>query len=76
METGPTEPKKPAPFNQALRYSALGLQLVVAIGLAAWLGHWLDQKIGFTFPVFLLSFVLLMFSGQMYSVYRSLNKDS
>jgi F0F1-type ATP synthase assembly protein I len=48
----------------------------VAIGLAAWLGHWLDQKAGFTFPVFLLTFVLLMFGGQMYSLYRSVNKNS
>ncbi|MBK5277508.1 MAG: AtpZ/AtpI family protein [Bacteroidia bacterium] len=57
-----------------LRYSSLGLQLMVSIGLAAWAGLTLDQFFELKFPVFLLLLVLLSFAGSMYQLYRSLNK--
>jgi len=50
------------------------VQLFAAIALAAWGGYKLDQYLGFAFPVFLLSFVLITFTSMMVMVYRSINK--
>ncbi|MBS1680884.1 MAG: AtpZ/AtpI family protein [Bacteroidetes bacterium] len=60
--------------NNFLKYSTLGLQFLLTIGLCAWLGLKLDRYFEFTFPVFLLSFTLLSFGGMMYKLYRSLNE--
>jgi len=65
--------KKPA--NSFLKYSGLGIQMLASIGIAAWLGLKLDQYLELTFPVFLLTFVFVIFGGLMYQLYRSLNKD-
>jgi hypothetical protein len=74
MEQEASDPKKPKPSNDFLKYSSLGIQLVVAIGLAGWLGYKLDEHLQLKFPAFLLSFVLLTFGGMMYQLYRSINK--
>jgi len=61
--------------NAFLKYSGLGIQMVAAIGVAAWLGLKLDEYLGLEFPVFLLTFVFLVFGGLMYQLYRSLNNN-
>jgi F0F1-type ATP synthase assembly protein I len=75
MEPEASDPKKQKPYNDFLKYSGLGIQLVAGIGLAAWLGHWLDNHFQLNFPVFLLSLVFISFGGMMYQLYRSLNKN-
>jgi F0F1-type ATP synthase assembly protein I len=67
--------KKEKPVNTFLKYSGLGLQMMVSIGIGAWLGLKLDRYFEFKFPVFLLTFVFLIFGGLMFQLYRSLNKD-
>ena len=74
MEPEASGPKKPKPSNDFLKYSSLGLQLLAGIGLAAWLGHWLDNYSEIKFPAFLLTLVFLTFGGMMYQLYKSLNK--
>jgi F0F1-type ATP synthase assembly protein I len=69
------EEDKKKPVNQFLKYSGLGIQMMAAIGVAAWLGIKLDQYLELKFPLFLLTFVFLIFGGLMYQLYRSLNKD-
>jgi F0F1-type ATP synthase assembly protein I len=63
------------PSNSFLKYSGFALQLFGGIGLAAWLGYKLDQYLELKFPAFLLTFILLVFGGMMYQVYRNLNKE-
>jgi len=63
------------PSNSYLRYSQLGIQLLLTIGLAAWGGYALDKKLGLKFPAFLLTFIFIAFGGSMYLLYRSLNKN-
>jgi hypothetical protein len=63
------------PVNSFLKYSGLGLQMLVTIGVGAWLGHKLDQYLQLKFPVFLLTFVFLLFGGVMYQLYIMLNKE-
>lgn len=69
------EDNKKKPVNTFLKYSGLGLQMMASIGIGAWLGFKLDKYLEFKFPVFLLTFVFLIFGGLMFQLYRSLNKD-
>lgn len=66
---------KPNQSNNYLKYANLGLQLLLGIGLAGWLGYLLDRYLGLTFPVCMLTFGFATFGGMMYQVYRSLNKE-
>ncbi|WHZ07612.1 MAG: hypothetical protein OJF59_001365 [Cytophagales bacterium] len=65
---------KENPSNNFLKYSGLGIQLLLVMGVSGWIGwktdNWLDLK----FPAFLLSFVLVSFAAMMYKLYRSLNE--
>lgn len=61
------------PANTFLKFSGLGLQMLISIGVGAWLGMKLDQYLELKFPVFLLTFVFLIFGALMYQLYRSLN---
>ncbi len=45
------------------------------MGLAGWLGYRLDKYLEIKFPAFLLSFVLIVFAGMLYQIYKSLKKD-
>lgn len=63
------------PVNNFLKYSGLGIQMLASIGVGAWLGMKLDQYLELKFPVFLLTFVFVIFGGMMYQLYRSLNND-
>ncbi|HCZ37213.1 MAG TPA: hypothetical protein DHV26_14925 [Cytophagales bacterium] len=63
------------PINSFAKFSGLGLQMLVTIGVGAWLGYKLDQYLALRFPVFLLTFVFVLFGGVMYQLYRALNKD-
>jgi F0F1-type ATP synthase assembly protein I len=76
MEPVPNAPKNSKPYNNYLKYGNLTVQLFAAIALAAWGGNQLDHYFGFSFPVFLLSLVLVTFTGIMVMVYRSIkNKE-
>jgi F0F1-type ATP synthase assembly protein I len=68
-------PKEPKKYSSFIKYSSLGLQMLATIGVGAWLGMKLDQYFEMEFPVFLISFVFLLFGGLMYQLYRTLNKE-
>jgi len=58
--------------SSLLKYSSLGVELVVILCLAAWLGRWLDAKYGVEkglFTIFLLVFAVI---GTMYRLIKSL----
>ena len=59
--------------NAFLKFSGLGLQMLVAIGLGAWIGMKLDQYFELKFPVFLLLFVFSIFGGMMFKLNQTLN---
>ncbi|NOT75462.1 MAG: AtpZ/AtpI family protein [Cyclobacteriaceae bacterium] len=71
----PHTPTDPKPSNSFLRYGNFALQLFGGMALAGWLGYKLDQYLGFGFPVFLLSFVLIVFTGMLYTMYKKLKND-
>lgn len=72
MDPEASDPKKPKPFNNYLRYSGLGLQLLLTIGVGAWLGYWLDDFFDLKFPVFLLLLTFSSLGGSLYQLYRQL----
>jgi hypothetical protein len=59
--------------NNFLKYSNLGMQLLLVIGVSSWVGLKIDEFLEFKFPVFLLTLMLLSLGGMMYKLYRSLN---
>ena len=61
--------------NSFIKYSGLGVQMLVTLGVGAWLGLKLDQYLNLKFPVFLITFIFVLFGGLMYQLYRTLNKD-
>ena len=73
MAQEPSEQKKQKPYNSYLRYSSLGLQFMLVIGLATYGGYRLDQYLSFRFPVFTLSFCMLALVGMVYKLYRILS---
>ncbi len=66
--------KESKPFNNFLKYSSLGLQLLFTIAIAGYIGYWIDQKLDLTFPFFLLILILVAFGGAMYKLYRDIQE--
>ena len=69
------EKKTKRQVNAYLKYSGLGLQLLITIGVAGWLGYLLDQYLSLTFPVFMLLLGFLAFAGTIYQLYKTINKE-
>ena len=66
--------EQPKQYNSYLKFSGLAVQLVATIGLAGWLGYLLDNYLALGFPLFIIVFTLLAFSGAMFQLYKSMNK--
>ena len=66
--------KKPKPYNSFLKYSGLGVQMTLTIAAFGAMGYWLDAKLGFRFPIFLMFFILVSLAGNIYILYRNLEK--
>jgi len=60
--------------NNYLKYSGLGLQILLTIAVAGWLGYRLDTYLGWKFPVFMVLFGFAAFGGTIYQLYRTINK--
>ena len=67
--------KKRNQYNSYLKYSGLGIQLLVTLAVTGWLGYLLDGYLNFEFPVFMLLFGFSAFGASMYQVYRTISKD-
>ena len=74
--TDPSPNQKPKPYNNYLRYSSLGFQLLAAIAFFGWLGYLLDRQLGIQFPAFMLTFGFLAFGGMMYQIYKSIKSNN
>ena len=68
--------KKLKPYNNYLKYSSLGIQLLAAMGIFGWLGYKLDHYLEIEFPAFMLLFGFGAFGGMMYQVYKSIKRDN
>jgi hypothetical protein len=61
--------------NAYLKYSGLGLQLLITILASGWIGYKIDQYFAFKFPVFMLLLGFGAFGGTMFQLYRKLKKE-
>lgn len=61
--------------NTVIRYGGLGMQMLLTIGVAGWLGHKLDEYLSLEFPAFLLVFVMLALGGTLYKLYRAVKQE-
>lgn len=65
----PSERDKNRKLGEYLRYSGLGIQFLVSVGLCVWAGSWLDGKVG-TSPLFLLLGTLLGFAAGTWALLK------
>jgi ATP synthase protein I len=68
----PEHPKDKS--NALLRFSDLGIRMAVMIGLGAYIGHWIDQKMALATPIFSIVLSLLAIGGAMYMVIQTVSK--
>jgi hypothetical protein len=73
MDKG-SKPNAPEKVNVYLKYSSLAFQLLFIVGGAYLVGKYIDQKIGWSFPVFTILLILLFFSAFLYKLYMELTK--
>jgi hypothetical protein len=64
-------PETPGQGPNALRYAGLGIQLAVTVAFLAWVGSWLDRRLG-THGVVTILLVLIGFAGTIVSLLREL----
>lgn len=74
MATEPEKKIRRRRQNTFIRYGGLGVQMLLTIGIAGWLGYKLDGWLSLRFPAFLLLFVLVALTGTIYKLYRSLRQ--
>lgn len=76
-KTEPPSKKKKAnkQYNTYLKYSGLAIQMLVTIGVAGFIGYWLDQQIGWKFPLLLMVFILAALFGIIYGIIKSSKED-
>ncbi len=71
--------KKDKPKQSAyLKYSSLGFQMAITIGLGAWLGTYLDEKYNTEKPYYTIAIILLSIFIALYQVIKevmNLNKE-
>ncbi|NRA10375.1 MAG: AtpZ/AtpI family protein [Crocinitomicaceae bacterium] len=69
-----TENKKGG--NKFVKFSSLGVQMIVLIGGGAWGGQLLDNKMHNAKPIFTIIFSLLGIGASLYFVIKEANKLS
>ena len=57
-------------YQKAAPYMSASTTLVASVGLFAWLGHWLDGKVGNQKPWFLIAGAVLGMVGGFISFFR------
>lgn len=61
--------------SNLFKYSGMGVELVVTLCLAAWLGRWLDEKYGVESGLYTIFIMLFALVGSMYRLIKSLMNE-
>lgn len=67
------EQKQDNKYGNAMKYAAIGTQMMVLMGLGVWGGLKLDEKVH-TSPLFLIVFPVVALFVSLYQLYRQLTK--
>jgi len=68
------QPKKSS-SNVALRYAGLAFQMMAGLGLAVFAGYKLDQRTGWSFPVFMIIFSLLALTLILWQIIKDTRRN-
>lgn len=63
-------PDKKSKKSDALRFSSLGFQMAITIGLFAWLGNFLDTKYNTEKPYYSIACILFGIAVALYQVIK------
>ncbi|HRO41660.1 MAG TPA: hypothetical protein PL009_02420 [Flavipsychrobacter sp.] len=67
--------KEESKYSGAMRYAGLGMQWMVMLGVAVWVGYNLDFRwIGWKIPLFLVVLPLMALGVSLWQLIRELNK--
>ena len=66
--------RKPPSSNSYLKYSGMAVQLLVLLGIAAWLGQKMDKWLSTPNPYFTILLILLFTGGFFYRLVIDLNR--
>ncbi|RFS17941.1 AtpZ/AtpI family protein [Emticicia sp. C21] len=58
-----------------LKFTQIGLQMILTIGLGTWFGYWLDERVAHKTPVWTLVLSLTSIGVSLYNVIRQLPKQ-
>ncbi|PLK44278.1 AtpZ/AtpI family protein [Emticicia sp. TH156] len=58
-----------------LKFTQIGLQMIITIGLGTWFGYWLDTRSDSKTPVYTLILSLTSIGVSLYNVIRQLPKQ-
>ena len=61
--------------NQLLKYSSLGVELIVLMYFAKWGGEWLDKKYGMQNDEFAMGLMLFAIVASLYRLIKTLNYE-
>ncbi|OON70685.1 AtpZ/AtpI family protein [Hymenobacter sp. CRA2] len=70
----PTSPEDKRSSSQIGRYSGVGFQMLVTIGLCTWLGVWLDGRYGWR-PWATIALSLFGVFVAMYQIIKAVSSD-
>ncbi len=67
-------PSQPPKNNQFIKFSSLGFQMAITIGLGAWGGNYLDTKYQNEQPIYTIILILLSIGIALYMVIKEVIK--
>jgi Na+/glutamate symporter len=66
--------KNPSNKNLLIQYAGLGGQILAGLVIAVFLGKWIDEKLKFTFPVFIWLLPLIVIIGMILKAVKDTSK--
>ena len=60
--------------NNYMRYIGLGIQLMSGVGLAVWLGYWIDQKAHWGMPIFVWVLPMIILAYMLVKLVQEFSK--
>ncbi|MCB0504743.1 MAG: AtpZ/AtpI family protein [Cyclobacteriaceae bacterium] len=67
--------KKQKPLKNYLQFSGLAFQLLAAVLVGYWIGHWLDEKTGTSKPWYTVGLMAVFIVATMVRVIRELTNE-
>jgi F0F1-type ATP synthase assembly protein I len=71
----PLQEKKRNSNKLLLRYAGLAFQMMATLGLAVFVGYKIDQRTGWSFPVFMIIFSLLGLTLLLWQIIKDTRRN-